>query len=230
MTARSAQSLFKAVSGGKVIAGGTKTRHKHDYDPTPPEATSSLLLAEGNRLRKIGGPIWEPAVGGGHMAREMKAHGFDVIGSDLIDRGHPGTIVKSFMDFDAPPLGAKIIITNPPYMLVNARDGKGAWVKQMRAMGVEYAALLLNWDWIAARMNGMDALHTLYPVSRAYVCTWKIDFTGEGSPPQRNGWIIWDLKSANRPTELRRMFKGKSMQDPAIVKAEKAAWKEENKR
>ena len=21
---------------------------------------------------------------------------------------------------------------------------------------------------------------------------WKLDFTGEGSPPQRNAWFVWD--------------------------------------
>lgn len=230
MTARSAQSLYTAISGGKSNKAGPKQRDPYDYDPTPPAATSSFLHAEGKRLRKIGGPIWEPAVGGGHMAREMQAHGFDVIGSDLIDRGYPGTIVKGFFDFDTPPLGAKIIVTNPPYNLANARDGKGAWIKHMRSVGIEYAALLLNWDWIAARMNGMDALHTLYPVSRAYVCTWKIDFTGEGSPPQRNGWIVWDLNARSKHTELHRLFQQPSKQDPEAVKAEKAAWKKERSR
>jgi hypothetical protein len=25
---------------------------------------------------------------------------------------------------------------------------------------------------------------------------WKLDFTGEGSPPQRNAWFVWDRDDA----------------------------------
>ena len=66
--------------------------------------------------------------------------------------------------------------------------------------------MLLNWDWIAARINGMDELHARFSVSRAYVCTWKIDFRGGGSPPQRNGWLVWD-RDWQGETVLRRLFR-----------------------
>lgn len=175
-----------------------------DYDPTPPEATAAFLAAEGDRLREIGGPVWEPAVGGGHMAGELARHGFEVIGSDVTDRGWPGTHVQSFYDFDRPL--ADILITNPPYCEVSARDGHGRWLRHIEALGVRYAAMLLNWDWIAARKNGMDELHARFPVGRVYVCCWKIDFRGGGSPPQRNGWLVWDADWQGE-TVLRRLFR-----------------------
>lgn len=175
-----------------------------DYAPTPPEATRAFLGVEGDRIRQIGGPVWEPAVGGGHMAREIHRAGFDVIGNDVVDRGWPGTVLRSFYDYDAPP--ARIIVTNPPYNEVSARDGHGRWLRHIEALGVDYAAMLLNWDWIAARKNGMDELHARFPPARVYVCCWKIDFSGGGSPPQRNGWFVWD-RAHSGSTELRRLFK-----------------------
>lgn len=179
-------------------------RDELDYDPTPADATSAFLAAEGSRIREIGGAIWEPAVGGGHMAQEMVRYGFDVIGSDVVDRGYAGTIVRSLYDWtDAP---CRIGITNPPYCEVNARDGHGRWLRHMFGLGLPYIALLLNWDWIAARTNGMDEIHSERPASRVYVCTWKIDFRGGGSPPQRNGWFVWDADWTGE-TVLRRLFR-----------------------
>ena len=175
-----------------------------DFDPTPPDATAAFLAAEGDRIRQIGGPIWEPAVGAGHIADELIRQGFDVIGNDVKDRGWPGTETRSFYDYSVAP--AQVIITNPPYNEVSARDGHGRWLRHVRDLGVPYAAMLLNWDWIAARQNGMDELHSVFPVSRAYVCCWKIDFRGKGAPPQRNGWLVWDADWKGE-TVLRRLFR-----------------------
>lgn len=217
MTAPSSKSLFRATKPtrrahpAQLLIGDLPeqrapdpVRDPLDFDPTPPSATAAFLAAEGDRLREIGGPVWEPAVGAGHIAKVMQAEGFEVIGNDVVDRGWPGTNVRSFYDFEASP--SDIIITNPPYNEISARDGHGRWLKHVEALGVRYAAFLLNWDWIAARINGMDALHASFPVSRAYVCTWKIDFRGGGSPPQRNGWLVWD-RDWQGETVLRRLFK-----------------------
>ena len=218
MSAPSAKALFRATKPKRSVDVGhstsvaewpeqrkpDQTRDPLDYDPTPRDATAAFLAAEGDRMREIGGPVWEPAVGGGHMAAELVDHGFDVIGSDIVDRKWPCTEVRSFYDYTTPP--ADIIITNPPYCEVSARDGHGRWLKHIEGLGVRYAAMLLNWDWIAARINGMDELHSRFPVSRAYVCCWKIDFRGGGSPPQRNGWLVWD-RDWQGETALRRLFR-----------------------
>lgn len=216
MSAASTKALFRATKPKRAhpaqkLLGDfpdhlkpEATRDPLDYDPTPPDATAAFLAAEGARLREIGGPVWEPAVGGGHMADEIARHGFDVIGSDVTDRGWPGTRLQSFYDFEAAP--AEILVTNPPYCEVSARDGHGRWLRHIEELGVRYAAMLLNWDWIAARKNGMDDLHARFPASRVYVCCWKIDFRGGGSPPQRNGWLVWDADWQGE-TVLRRLFR-----------------------
>lgn len=214
---RSTKALFRATKRkgptSEVLTGlalhkqlppDEQVRDALDYDPTPPSATAAFLAAEGDRLREIGGPVWEPAVGGGHMAREIERHGFDVVGSDIVDRGWPGTEVRPFYSYLTSP--TDIIITNPPYNEISARDGHGRWLAHVESLNVRYCAMLLNWDWMAARINGMDDLHARFPMSRAYVCTWKIDFRGGGSPPQRNGWIVWD-RDWKGETVLRRLFK-----------------------
>lgn len=229
MTATSAKPLFQAISAKNkrpvpttpLFGDLPKTqapkeeRDPLDFDPTPFDATWAFLAAEGDRLRELGGPIWENAVGAGHIAHVLQLAQFKVYGSDIVDRGWPGTMVRPFYSYDGthanmglPP--SRRIVTNPPYNEINARDGHGRWLKHIKRLFelglLDYCAMLLNWDWIAARMHGMDELHETFPVSRAYVCCWKIDFRDGGSPPQRNGWLVWDADWQGE-TVLRRLYK-----------------------
>lgn len=206
MSAPSAKALFRAMkpkprSNAELFNGteappmrASDTRDPLDYDPTPIDATLAFLSAEQAHIKAHEGPVWESAVGGGHMARGLVQMGHDVIGSDIVDRAWPNTIVQSFYDFHEAP--ARKMITNPPYCEINARDGHGRWLRHALGLGVDYIALLLNADWAAARINGLDALMRNHPPSMEYLCCWKIDFRGGGAPPQRNSWFVWDK---NRP-------------------------------
>lgn len=183
MTAPSAKGLFRAT--GK-ISTDTTPRETHDFYPTPTEVTRALLAVEGGRIAEFDG-VWEPAAGDGAMAEPMRAYGLSVYASDLIDRG-AGAEIRSFYDFTEAPCRAQV--TNPPYCEVNARDGRGRWLEHSFSLGLDYVALFLNWDWPAAA--GLSGLLARHPISRVYVCRWKVDFTGKGAPPQRNAWFIWD--------------------------------------
>ncbi|WP_129590275.1 hypothetical protein [Roseovarius nitratireducens] len=168
-------------------------RREDDFYPTAqPDAARGLILAEGWRLSELGGVISEPAVGDGHLAREFEAHGFTVRGGDLVQRKWEGiTCLGSF--YEATEAAAPVIITNPPFSEISARDGHGRWLRHTLSLpGWRYLALLLSWDWCAAQKNGHAALLDAQPFSYAYVLRWKLDFTGERSPPQRNAWFIWD--------------------------------------
>jgi hypothetical protein len=196
----------QAIMGGLPEAAAPAvedTRDPLDYDPTPGDATRAFLAVEGNRMREIGGPVWEPAVGGGHMAREIERAGFDVIGSDIVDRGWPGTEVRSFYQYtSAWPI--QMIVTNPPYGELSAGGGHGRWLRHIEDLGIRYAAMLISWEWPAGRINGLDELHERFPMSRVYLCCWKIDFRGQGRPAQRNAWVVWD-RDWQGETVLRRL-------------------------
>lgn len=84
-------------------------RQQYDYYATEPKATELLL-----GLEKFSPVIWECACGEGHIANVLKNAGYEVICTDLIDRGY-GEIGS----FDFLKTGVKNfdgdIITNPPY-------------------------------------------------------------------------------------------------------------------
>lgn len=208
MTAPSAKSLFKAL---KRHDKPQEARRPEDFYPTgQPEAIRALLSRDASRILPLG-RVWEPAIGAGDLARPMIEAGLEVIGSDIVDRGFPGVEIRSFYDFNRSL--APAIITNPPYSEINARDGHGRWLRHTLGLqGWEYCAMLLSWDWPAARANGLGALLDERPFSYCYLMRWKLDFTGEGSPPHRNAWFVWDRRWDGREPAFRWLDKADARQ------------------
>lgn len=209
MSATSAKPLFRAIKaktkvdpGQGALFGQLPTqdapkppdkRRDDDFYPTgQPEAVRGLIRMDGSRVAELGGMVWEPCVGDGHMADEIEAHGFIVRGGDLVQRNWRGiTCLGSF--YESSEAAAPVIITNPPFSEINARDGHGRWLRHTLAIPEwRYLALLLSWDWAAAFANKHARLLDDHPFSYCYLMRWKLDFTGDGCPPQRNAWFVWD--------------------------------------
>lgn len=91
-----------------------KTRDKHDYYATEPRATEKLLISLNRDGVMLPNKLWECANGEGHITRVLKTWGYDVVTSDLIDRG---TIDRKldFLALRENPYKDCGIITNPPY-------------------------------------------------------------------------------------------------------------------
>ena len=84
-------------------------RAGRDFYATPDWVTEALL--QHTRFR---GPIWEPCCGDGAISTILAAHGYDVVSTDIADRGF-GTSGVNFLTCDAVPPGCRCIVTNPPY-------------------------------------------------------------------------------------------------------------------
>ncbi len=88
-----------------------------DLYETPPAAVEALIEAEA----PFGGlphRIWEPACGPGAIVGVLRAHGHDVIATDLVDYGCPdSTARRDFLLAGAGGERAVAIVTNPPYKL-----------------------------------------------------------------------------------------------------------------
>lgn len=217
----SAKPLFRAISGNvpgddlpvslpldlpRQATPERAGRRDHDFYPTgQPEAIRALLAPQydGDIIRACR-TVWEPACGDGAMVRVIRAAGIPCCASDIVNRGCPDSWVADY--FTCLRSRALAIITNPPYALINARDGHGRWLRHTLDMpGWTYLALLLSWDWPAARANGLGDLLERHPFSYCYLLRWKLDFTGEGSPPQRNAWFVWRRGWDQVPMQIRFM-------------------------
>jgi hypothetical protein len=190
----------------KVKPQKDAARREHDHYPTgQPEAIRALLSPkyDGDAIRSCR-TVWEPACGAGDMVHVIRSEGIPCCASDLVDRGCPDSWQADY--FTCLRSRARAIITNPPYNLINARDGHGRWLRHTLDMpGWDYLALLLSWDWPAARQNGLGAMLEANPFSYCWLMRWKLDFTGEGSPPQRNAWFVWRRGWDAVPMQMRFM-------------------------
>ena len=83
-------------------------REKDDFYPTPSEATQALLDRQ-----KFTGNILEPACGDGAMSKVLISNGYEVISSDLFDRGYG----KTGVNFLETTEKVDNVITNPPFKL-----------------------------------------------------------------------------------------------------------------
>jgi hypothetical protein len=86
-----------------------KDRETNDFYATDPKAVEMLL-----KLEKFNKTIWEPACGKGHVCEVLKKYGYNVIASDIVDWGYPGTLSIDFLK-DKHQGFFGDIITNPPY-------------------------------------------------------------------------------------------------------------------
>jgi hypothetical protein len=207
MSAPSAKGLLDAATGrrkrahpAQVLmnpellpeARKTQERDQLDFDPTPPSTTRAILRVEAVHMRAHGNLVWENAVGAGHIARVLAEFGFEVVASDVVDRGWPGVELRNFRDYAEAP--AKISFTNPAFNMISAQAADGFWLWHSMALGLDYVGLLLNAQWPFAA--GHAALLRAHPPSIEYVLTWRPDFRGGGQSPMSCCFFVWDV---NRP-------------------------------
>lgn len=89
-------------------------REVNDFYATDPNALEVFLKALERDNIELHSNIWECACGQGHLAKVLEEHNYQVISSDLIDRGYG----RSGVDFLKCKGKIKSdILTNPPYKI-----------------------------------------------------------------------------------------------------------------
>lgn len=84
-----------------------ETREENDFYATDPHALVELLKTFSPHHN-----IWEPACGLGHLSEVLTTRGYDVLSTDIIDRGY-GNYCMDFLQYNGSFDGD--ILTNPPY-------------------------------------------------------------------------------------------------------------------
>lgn len=194
-----------AAPKGAAIGRTQIDRHvSANFYPTPPEATRALLSVE-----NFDGPVWEPACGQGHIARELVAHGYDAHATDLnrwgygisgIDFLSPLALQRCWHT-GRPPHGLNIV-TNPPY----GRGLADAFIRKALHVTAETRgkiAMLLNLASLA-HASRTEFWRTVKPrriwITDSVTC-WP---DPERPPPKhfldnRYCWVVWE-GAHDRPT------------------------------
>ncbi|WP_245521770.1 hypothetical protein U8P68_10750 [Rhizobium ruizarguesonis] len=200
--ARLAQG-FEPSRANLRAAVGTASASKEDrgdnFYQTPVEATRTLLAYE-----SFSGTIWEPSCGLGAISRVLEAAGYEVIISDLVDRGtvtqHGELQTNGDFLTSKPDEAGKVadIVTNPPYgEVLNDYVAHALRVHRPRKM-----ALLLNLNFLCGfddddRNFAMDE----EPPARVYVFKRRLPmmhregWDGKKASSRMNtAWFVWELQ------------------------------------
>ena len=99
---------FRSVVGCLGASSHSENeREENDFYATDPIAAEWLI-----KLENLDNNIWECACGQGHLAKVFEEHGYNVLATDLIERGY-GKGGVDFLKSDGIFYGD--IVTNPPY-------------------------------------------------------------------------------------------------------------------
>lgn len=174
-----------------------RIREKHDYYATEPKAVEELLKVE-----DFSPCVWECACGEGHISEVLIKHGYDVLNTDLIDRGYINQhATLDFLDCNATGRNEYDIITNPPY--------KHAAEFVSRALEISREgtkiAMLLKIQFLESERRGK--LFDENPPKRIWVARRRLntarngDFENFGSgSAMLLAWFVWEKGFKGKPT------------------------------
>jgi hypothetical protein len=158
-------------------------REINDFYATEPRAVG-LLLEQENFCSNI----WEPMCGEGHISKELEKAGYNVLSTDLIDRGYGSGAVDFFKCtkvFDGD------IITNPPY-----KYAKESVYQALSLIKDQHkVAMFLKLTFLEGKAR--KKLFYRYPFKTLYVSSSRLncarggDFTSGGSAIAF-GWYVWE--------------------------------------
>lgn len=179
-----------------AVISKPETREPNDYYATNPAAMEQLLKYEKFNLN-----IWEPACGEGNLSEVLKAHGYNVYSTDLIDRaGYPDETFD-FLTTENKWFGD--IITNPPFKYATEFILKSLESVDEGAK----VAMFLKLNYLSGKRRYKEIYSKIQPY-RVYVFTGRTSCSKNNTPEGFKAgaidyaWLIWE-KGKIGPTELK---------------------------
>lgn len=165
---------------------------EHDFYPTPDYATEALL----EREAFDGGGIWECACGDGAISKILKAHGFNVFSTDLIDRGYGEVRNLDFLQELPDVYKTEHIITNPPFKLAKQFIEQGLQITHGKV------AMLLRLAFLESE-NRYQLFKTT-PLKTVYVFSKRLTMSAKGQGASKGGmipfaWFVWEHGYEGKP-------------------------------
>jgi hypothetical protein len=179
-------SIYKTLGASNHT---DKERQNEDYYATDPKAAELLL-----ELETFSPNIWECACGEGDISEVFKNKGFEVISTDLINRGY-----GEQLDFLQSDLVADNIVTNPPYKL--ALD----FVLKAKKQSRKKIAMFLKTVWLESDSRYDMFQDTEFPLKTVYQFSKRVTLYKGGVKMKNSGmisyaWYVWDKDYVGKPT------------------------------
>lgn len=169
-------------------------RQIDDYYATDPIALEELLQRESFKKN-----IWECACGEGHLSKVLLKKGYDVLSTDIVDRGFESTCI---LDFFNAKTNTRDIITNPPYKFAkefvrHALDISTDGVK---------VAMFLKLTFLESKAR--KELFEKYPPKYLYVFSYRVQCAKNGDFDKYGkgvgtavayAWFVWEKGYQGEP-------------------------------
>jgi len=177
-------SWFKMIGASNHTEG---EREQHDFYATDPKAIDALL-----DYMELPGIIWEPSCGEGHLSKRLEERGYNVISSDLVERGY-GVGGVNFFEQTEVPSEVHCILTNPPY-------------KYAAEYIVHALKLLKKGDYVCMFVKttfaeGQGRYNDIYSINppkfvlqfvRRLICSKNGNFEEHTSSAVSYAWFVWE--------------------------------------
>ena len=164
---------------------------------TEPEWCVDALIASLHHAGLAPGTIWDPACGSGTIPMRFKEAGCRVIGSD-IEPAWSAAKTKKFEDFHKMPAGVDVIVSNPPFSLIEPWVRHGFNIGARRVVFIARLALLEG----ARRCAEFWAA---YPPRYVWVCSRRPSMPPGGTGIKKSGgsvayaWFDWWRNNTDEP-------------------------------
>ena len=168
-------------------------RQQHDYYATEPKAVEILLEQE-----CFNPYVWECACGEGHISEVLKAHGYKVKSSDIVDRGYEDTETIDFLTVRKEDIKhdfSRDIITNPPYKYAKEFVEKALEI----SMDGTKVAMFLKLTFLESKAR--KKLFEKYPPKVVYVSSSRLQCAKNGDFEKYGkgvgtavayAWYVWE--------------------------------------
>lgn len=175
-----------------------KEREKNDFYATDPYALEIFLDKLEEDGIKLHENIWECACGQGHLSEVLKARGYCVVSSDLINRGY-GKSNIDFLTCTSWRYWTGDILTNPPYKYAKEFVEKGINVIK----DGYYVIMFLKIQFLEGKAR--RKLFEKYPPKYVYVnserqtCYINGDMSKKMSSASCYCWFVWEKGFTGEP-------------------------------
>lgn len=178
-----------------------KEREELDFYATDPKAMELLLEKE-----TFSKTIWEPACGQGHLSKVLIEKGYNVIESDIVDRGR-GNHLIDFLNIHKCPNNLIVsdslkfdIITNPPYSKALEFVEKSLELVENGSK----VAMFLRLSFLEGKKRG--EFFKKFPPKYVYVASGRIQCAKNGDfnllksgTAVAHAWFIWEKGFKGEP-------------------------------
>lgn len=152
------------------------------------------------KYERFNNNVWEPACGEGNLSKVLKANGYNVYSTDLIDRGYPDDIID-FLQTDIEFNGD--IITNPPFKYTTEFI-----LKSLESIPVgNKVAMFLKINYLSGKKRYKEIYskvppYTVYVFPGKIACSKNNTLGGFKAGAMDYVWMIWE-KGKQGPTNIK---------------------------